>query len=235
MERLMNQLSHPNAVKVFYSPIEVAIRWSDLLEHELDILEHLSLGYVSAAGKPGYWSVLNLNLERLLDAMKHGELPYGKSGITENDPALLTCAELTVRHVDVKRWMSLVYPAQRPAFLFDEAERLPLKVIDQAMAQALLEQIHSLTAQSLTRHRANQEAPPLRLKSRAETTYLNIIGALLTLLLGHSPGGIRYSVFNTLESVISALIAHHSGRPGITERTLWAKFADAKRQLSAYS
>lgn len=231
----MNQPTHLNATKVFYSPIEVAIRWSDLLEHEPDILERVFQETDPAAGTLGYWSVLNLNLERLLDAMRHGELPYGKAGITQNDPALLTSPELTVRHVDVKRWIALAYPAHKPAFLFDESERLPMQAIDQPAAQALLQQIHSLTARSVTRQRSIQEESQLRLNSRAETTYLNIIGALLTLLLGHSPGGIRYSVFNTLESVISALIAHHTGRPGITERTLWAKFADAKRQLSAYS
>ncbi|WP_085702137.1 hypothetical protein [Pseudomonas sp. B15(2017)] len=231
----MNQFTPLNATKVFYNPIEVAVRWSDLLEHEPEILEQVSQGTALTAGVSGDWPLLNLNLERLLDAMRHGELPYGKAGITQNDSALLTSPELTVRHVDVKRWIALAYPAQKPAFLFDESERLPIKAIDQAAAQVLLQQIHSLTSRSVTRQRTSQEESQLRLNSRAETTYLNIIGALLTLLLGHSPGGIRYSVFNTLESVISALIAHHSGRQGITERTLWAKFADAKRQLSAYS
>ncbi|RIJ09699.1 hypothetical protein DXT77_14720 [Pseudomonas sp. 91RF] len=231
----MNQFTHLNATKVFYNPIEVAIRWSDLLEHEPEILGQVSQGTVLMAGVSGDWSLLNLNLERLLDAMRHGELPYGKAGITQNDPALLTSPELTVRHVDVKRWIAVAYPAHKPAFLFDESERLPMQAIDQAAAQALLQQIHSLTARSMTRQRSSQEESQLRLNSRAETTYLNIIGALLTLLLGHSPGGVRYSAFNTLESVISALIAHHSGRPGITERTLWAKFAEARRQLSAHS
>lgn len=235
MEQLMNQPTHLNATKVFYRPVDVAIRWSGLLEYEAEILEHMSQGADLAADTPCNWSILNLNLERLLDAMRHGELSYGKAGITRNDPALLTSPELTIRHVDVKRWMSSAYPAQKPAFLFDEAERLSPKVITQATAQALLEQIHSLTAQSVSPQRSSQQESQLRLNSRAETTYLNIIGALLTLLLGHSPGGVRYSSFNTLESVISALIAHHSGRPGITERTLWAKFAEAKRHLSAYS
>ncbi len=67
----------------------------------------------------------------------------------------------------------------------------------------------------------------------SETASLNIIGALLTLLLGQSPRGGRYSSFKTLESVILALIANHNGRPGITERALWAKFAEARRHLSS--
>jgi hypothetical protein len=62
---------------------------------------------------------------------------------------------------------------------------------------------------------------------------LNIVGGLLTLLLGKSPSGIPYSSFETMDSVISALIAHHEGRAGISERTLWSKLAAAKRQVSA--
>ncbi len=65
-----------------------------------------------------------------------------------------------------------------------------------------------------------------------KTTILNIVGGLLTLLLGKSPNGIPYSSFETLESVISALIAHYGDKSGISERTLWAKFSAAKRHLA---
>jgi hypothetical protein len=53
------------------------------------------------------------------------------------------------------------------------------------------------------------------------------------LLLGKSPGGSPYSSFETMDSVISALLAHYEGRPGISERTLWAKFSAARRHLDA--
>ena len=66
---------------------------------------------------------------------------------------------------------------------------------------------------------------------RVLTTAAFGIGSLLTLLLGKSPSGKRYSSFDTTESIISALLAYYPGRPGISERTLWAKFSAAKRHV----
>ena len=71
------------------------------------------------------------------------------------------------------------------------------------------------------------------LTKRAETTYLNIIGALLDLLLGKSPSGKPYSVFESQNAIIEMLLTHHGGKPGIAERTLAEKFAAAKRSLNA--
>lgn len=71
------------------------------------------------------------------------------------------------------------------------------------------------------------------LGSRAETTYLNIIGALVHLILGRSPGGRDHSIFNSEAAVIQNLLGTHLGKAGIAKRTLEDKFADAKRSLSA--
>jgi len=71
------------------------------------------------------------------------------------------------------------------------------------------------------------------LGKRAESTYLNIIGAMLDLMLSKSPGGQPYSTFASQDAIISALLAHHEGKPGIAERTLEAKFAAARRNLTA--
>ncbi|MEP9324990.1 hypothetical protein PPMP20_17890 [Paraburkholderia phymatum] len=73
-----------------------------------------------------------------------------------------------------------------------------------------------------------------RLGRREETTYLNIIGGLLHLLLGKSPGsGKKYSSFASQDAVISGLLAHFDGAPGISKRTLESKFAEAKRSIDA--
>ena len=68
---------------------------------------------------------------------------------------------------------------------------------------------------------------------RAETTYLNIIGAMLDLMVNQSPGGQPYSILSSQSAVISAMLAHHSGKPGISQRTLEDKFAAANRELNA--
>ncbi len=73
----------------------------------------------------------------------------------------------------------------------------------------------------------------LPLHPRAETTYLNIIGALVDVMLSQSPGGQRYSSFNSQADVISALLAHHEGKPGLSQRTLEDKLAAARRELNS--
>ena len=68
---------------------------------------------------------------------------------------------------------------------------------------------------------------------RAETTYLNIIGAMLTLMLGKTPTGEPQSIFDNQSVIIAALLEHFDKKPGISARTLEDKFAAAKRSLTA--
>lgn len=76
------------------------------------------------------------------------------------------------------------------------------------------------------------EAPaPMTLRS--ETTYLNIIGAMLHLMLGKSPGGQEHSIFTNQAAIIEALLGYNEAKQGISTRTLEEKFAAAKRQLES--
>lgn len=75
--------------------------------------------------------------------------------------------------------------------------------------------------------------PSNTLAARAETTYLNIIGGLLKLMLGKSPSGKDHSVYKNQTAIIDALVAHDAGKPGITRRTLEEKFSAANRSLTA--
>ncbi|MDX9717799.1 MAG: ATP-binding protein [Thauera sp.] len=228
--------------RTFYRPIEAATRWSGLERFEPHILEVLGARNIPSPEEFPRWPTLRLNVERIFDAMRNRELPYGRTGITCNDPSLLDDPQLTVRHIDLRAWMTRFYPGQKPAFLFDDIERQRHPVITIEAVQALLVDREALRSQLADhqkeiedlRKEIKRQGPSERvLLPRSETTYLNIVGGLLTLLLGKSPTGTPYSSFETMEAVISALIAHHEGRPGISERTLWAKFAAAKRQLGA--
>ena len=71
------------------------------------------------------------------------------------------------------------------------------------------------------------------LAPRAETTYLNIIGAMLSLMLGRTPSGRPRSVFDNQSAIVSALLADHEGKQGISKRTLEDKFAEANRSLNS--
>ncbi|WP_374401231.1 hypothetical protein [Niveibacterium sp.] len=71
------------------------------------------------------------------------------------------------------------------------------------------------------------------INKRAETTLLNIIGALLSIMLSRTPGGTPQSVFKSQDAIADALVAHHPNVPGIKLRTLQEKFAAARKSLAA--
>jgi hypothetical protein len=233
--------------KAFYRPVEAAIRWSNLTRFESRILAAVKNGPLPDRNDFPRWPLLRLNTERIFDAVRNGDLPYGKAGITRQDPSLFDDPELTVRHVDLKTWMSRFYPGERPSFLFDELEQQLHPALRLESVQVLLADREALKIQLAAREQSfdtlRAEHESLRQKveqwttsgrtttQRSEGTYLNIVGGLLTLLLGQSPSGKPYSSFGSVESVINALLAHHEGVHGISQRTLQAKFAQAKRNL----
>lgn len=233
--------------KVFYRPIEAAIRWSDLMQYETRILHEYTGIYALSEGPFSRWPVLVLNIERIFDGLRNGDLPYGKSGITCKDPTLLDDPELTIRHVDLKVWMSRFYPDQKPEFLFDDIERQSHLAISPDTVQILLmdreaqklkiaemeQRLHLFQEQCrlLSEKAADQKVVEREISPRSEATYLSIVGGLLTLLLGQSPSGKRYSSFKTADSIISALLTYYPGRPGLSERTLWSKFKAARQHI----
>ncbi|MFL9883251.1 ATP-binding protein [Paraburkholderia agricolaris] len=229
--------------KVYYRPIEAAIRWSGLSRFEARILTVLGPRKMPAPTDLRRWPLLRLNTERLFDGMQNGDLPYGRRGITSNDPALLDDPDLTIRHVDLKRWMLAFYPDQKPTFLFDTREHDIHPLLDREVLQTLLaernalkfrlESLHAehqaLSAEHqarLTRERKLRDPSP-----RGQATYLNIIAGMLTLMLSQSPSGTPYSAFRSQESIIDAMLANYGGLFGISQSTLENKFAEARRQF----
>lgn len=228
---------HPHS-KVYYRPIEAAIRWSGLVRHEQRILDVLRDRRSPAPDDFPRWPTLHLNFERLYDAIMNKELPHAINGIAVHDGSPVNDAVVTIRHVDLKAWMARYYPDQRPPFLFSNIERQVHPVVTIETVNALVVERDALRSQlngrdrEMHQRRAQSDTSAEALTARAETAYLHTVGGLLTLLLGQSPSGQPYSSFRTQESIISAMVAHHGGRLGISERTLEQKFAAAKRSLS---
>ncbi len=159
------------------------------------------------------------------------------------------------RHVSrehLKAWIAKEHPADKPAFLFDEIERKTHAAINADAFRALQAERDALKARiekaeerakaiiaeknALLGERDSLWAMVDKMNApgeRAETTYLNIIGAMLALILGKSPAGKPQSVFDNQAAIIAALLGHYEGKPGISERTLEEKFAAAKRSLNA--
>jgi hypothetical protein len=69
------------------------------------------------------------------------------------------------------------------------------------------------------------------LSIRAETTYLNIIGALLNILMGSPPHGDSQLPFRSQADLLEVL-EKYRGCPGMSARNLQAKFAAAKRSIN---
>jgi hypothetical protein len=240
-------------LKVHYRPIEAAIRWSGLLEYERQILVTLGARTLPMPDEFAAWPTLRLNTERIYDGIINRELPWAIAGRAADEQPSIERADLTVRHIDLKTWMIRYYPEQRPAFLFAEseirfdqqslaamdvlqlllAERDCLKTKVDYRERELAElRLRGMTNRSQRSGTTDPRTNDSAMSARAETTYLHIIGALLDVMLGHTPSGQAYSRFKTQESIVSAMLAHHGQRLGISERTLHAKFAAARRQLS---
>ena len=224
--------------KVSYRPIEAAIRWSGLEKFERRILEKVGSSHVPMHEDFPRWPTLILNAERIVDAMDNGELRFTAIG-ADREASSPCSADVRIRHVDLRAWLQKFYPDQRPAFLFGKLERtiapgvsaaaFHTVVTEREALRTALNQAHA----EIERHRkiGKRNLPETPLTRRSEQTYTHIVGGLLTLLLGQSPGGTPYSSFRTMDAVISALIAHHGDLQGMSERTLWAKLGSARREI----
>lgn len=238
--------------KPFYRPIEAALRWCNLIAHEEVILRTVQDDPVPGPGMFPQWPCMRANAEKVLDAILNNELPYGRDGRTVQPGDQVAKHRLTIRHADLKDWMQRRYPDQKPAFLFDEVERTTHSAINadtfralQADRDALKTRLDKATDayRTLKQERDAMAGERDSLRGivekmaapgeRAETTYLNIIGGLLGLMLGKTPADKPQSVFDNQAAIISAMLAHYDDKPGIAARTLEEKFAAAKRSLTA--
>lgn len=236
--------------KIFYRPVEVALRWCLLMAYEAQILQSNWTDLAILRTTFPQWPCLHANTERIIDAVKHGELPYGCLGLTVSRGTPVDISQLTVRHTDLRMWMSQYYPEQKPPFLFDQktnlfdginigtylalqADREALQLQVKKISTAYRELTTELEAIGLEKENIRLILNSnKKVSDRSETAYLHIIGAMLTLLLGHSPSGKPHSVFRSQSAIVDALIAHHKELSGVSKRTLDEKFAAAKRSLS---
>lgn len=245
----ISQSCNPLA-QVFYRPIDAAIRWCNLMAYETQILEVAWRSPTMLRSAFPQWPCLYANTEKIFDAIRHGELPYGCLGIQVAIGTRVECTQVTIRHTDLKLWMSRFHPEQKPAFLFDQplnqngtisigtylaiqADRDALQLQVRSTETAYQQLLSELEAVGLEKENIEHLIKINgKVSDRSEATYLHIIGAMLSLLLGHSPSGKPHSVFRSQAAIVDALTAHYDKLPGISKRNLDEKFAAAKRSLS---
>ncbi len=230
----------------FYRPVDAALRWCNLTQHEGMILQSLRDDQIPKTGQFPQWPCLQANTEKILDAILHGELAHGRDGKNVQPGEPVAVARRTVRHTDLREWMAKYHPGSKPAFLFDEIERSAHAAInadsfralqaDRDAARTELEQArkwgNGIVAErdALLGERDSLRAMVDKMQvpgERAETTYLTIIGALLELVRNPRPGR------DSDAAVIRELTDNYSDKPGIAKSTLEGKFAEARRQLQA--
>jgi FtsZ-binding cell division protein ZapB len=216
-----------------------------------DVEESLSISTQSSRGvyKHPYIRCLEPRCRAIHDAIEKGLLPCSR----ENGKVVEEHVANERRHVSrqhLKDWIAAQFPSDKPAFLFDEIERNTHAAISADSFRALQADRDALKARvekaaeeyrKLRSERdalvAERDALAEQIKNpqdpgpRAQTTYLNIIGAMVAVVLGKSPAGKPNSVFNSQSAVIDQVLAHYDGKPGISRRSLEEKFAEGKKSL----
>ena len=247
----MNEASRVTPTeKLFYRPIEASIRWSNLTAHESVILEFAWGHPDRLSNEFPQWPCLHANFWKILDAIRNREIPYGALGITVTPGTPVDFRLLTIRHSDLKRWMSMYHPDQRPSFLFGpplisqetihnhtylilQADRDALQVQLKASDAKLQTLTDELKAAGLEREQLRELAEnKLQLSEDSKETLLNIIGALVETILGSTSTGRRHSVFDSQASLVDSITAHYGGVKGLSKRTLDGKFAAGRRNLA---
>ncbi len=239
--------------KPYYRPIEAALRWCNLIQHEVKILEATdSIDLLPPISAFPQWPCLRANAEKIVDAILNCELPHGRDGKTVGPDDHVARHRLTVRHTDLKAWMAKHFPDQKPKFLFDEIERTTHSAINadsfralQADLKAAQGRIDKATdiyrEQKAKIDELNAECERLRVVAnandvpgtRSESTYLNIIGGLVELMLETTPGGRKGSVYESQASIVSALLERHKDKAGISKTTIELRFAAAHKSLKS--
>lgn len=148
--------------------------------------------------------------------------------------------------------MEKAFPNEKPAFLFDDIERSIHTAISADAYRALKAEHDKLAARlenakaefkKLRMEKESIEAERDSLRSvvgnlgapgeRAESTYQNMIAALLDCIGGNLPGIEKHPSFPNEAKLIDAICDHFRGYGGLSKSNLSRKFPEARRALQA--
>lgn len=230
--------------KPFYSPIEAAIRWCGLIDHETKILGRMELinGPIPTVGIFPQWPCLRANVEKILYAMDSGELNHGRDGRPVTEGEHVAIPRRTVTHSDLKAWIGERYPDQKPKFLFDEIERTTHNKITVESWQALQVERDHLKARVEKAERfyrdnwtkLEAEAKSWQEKyeqaiSEVKPSHLLTIAALLELQMEPVP---QARAKRNQSAIKDAIMEKNKNKRGLSPRNLDDIFADANRAMA---
>lgn len=238
------------SIRNFYHPLEAAILWSDLGPFELEIVQAGREDLDSLVRLFPQWPYLHTYVERIYDAIYCHELPATFLGQPVTCNLQSERAFFTIRHSDLRIWISRYFPDDKPAFLFNKTgdhthcislgaylvQEAEIQTCNRVIEELRIE-ISSLKAdlqektqqcETATRHAEEADLP----SESSKIVFYMIIGALLDVSVGSSPNGQTQSIYKNQSAMVEAIITRYSHLPGISKRTLDRKFAEGRRHLT---
>jgi len=238
-----------------YSIPKAAALWCGVPEEQLkEVLADVSATAATGLGR-SIWKhpkipCIEPRSRAIAEAIENGELPYGREDGRPVDGEHVAYERRHFFGRDLKIWMEKAFPNEKPAFLFDDIERGTHTSISaeayralQADRDALKVRIENATEayKNLRNEKDDIERERNSLKAmvdkigapgeRSETTYQNIIAALLDCIAGNVPGTEKHPSFPSEAKLIDAIDEYYKGYGGLSKSNLSRKFPEAKRAL----
>jgi len=240
-----------------YSIPEAAALWCGVPEEQVPaILSEIKQLSPTGLGR-SIWThhavqCLEPRSRAIAEAIEDGSLPHGREDGQTVDGDHVAYERRHFFGRDLRKWMEKAFPNEKPAFLFDDIERNTHSAISADAYRALKAERDNLqkridkateTYKELRQGKESIEAERDSLKAmvekigtpgeRAETTYQNIIAALLDCIAGNLPDIEKHPSFPSEAKLIEIIDEHFSGYGGLSKSNLSRKFPEAKRTLQS--
>lgn len=238
------------SIRSSYHPIDAAILWCNLADHEEEILR-------VDLSRPGsllkhfpQWPLLHKSTECIYDAIVCGDLPATYLGWPVTSARQVHPEYSCIRRADLLVWFLRNFPDQKPAFLFsrsvDHAECISLNahLVQQAELDASLHTIDKMrqelavaTEEMAALIKLNKELSE-KLEAcgipseTSESMYYTLVGAVLEVTLGKSKSGLVQSIYPSQAALVEAITERFPGVGGLSKHTIDRRFADARRHLA---
>lgn len=237
-------------IRSSYHPIDAAILWCDLSEHEGEILQ-VDLSQPGSLRKHfPQWPNLHDHVECIYDAILSGELPATYLGQPVTPDSHVHRVYYSIRRTDLLVWFLRSLPDQKPAFLFaqnadhSECVSLDAHLAKQAQldfALSTLEQLQQtyaaaadeMAALSTLNDKLKARLDSLGIPSETSEAMQNrLIGALLETTLGKNQNGKQQSIYSSQAALVQAILLRFPGVEGLSKSTIDRRFSDARRLLA---
>ncbi|WP_210014378.1 hypothetical protein [Pseudomonas palmensis] len=238
------------SIRSSYHPIDAAILWCDLSDHEDEILQ-AELSHPGSLLKHfPQWPRLHDYAECIYEAILSGDLPATYLGHPITSDYQLHRVYWSVRRADLVVWFARNYPGERPAFLFSSSTdhsgcvSLNAHLAKQAELDFALRTIEQLqlsyaaSADKMASLTTLNNQLVARLDSvgipsdTSEAMHNVIVGALLEVTLSKSKTGQRQSIYPSQAALVEAITLRFPGVNGLSKSTLDRRFAAARRHMA---